>query len=162
MWLLVKLRPLDLYAAVRSESYSLLLTIELQLRDMLDIPVPKVLGWGSPSSQPNYVGVDYILMERVQGVQLSEVWETISEVQRFGLVKSLVEIEGKLASINPAYYGSLYYKDTIPEGTITMNLTKPSAGDLDVISNFVIGPTTERSFWVDERRDLGIDHDPCE
>jgi hypothetical protein len=78
----------------------------MQLRNVLDIPVPTVLSWSSPS-QPNTVGAEYILMERVKGRQLSEVWGAMSEAQHFGLVKSLVEIEQKLVNVRFALHGSL-------------------------------------------------------
>jgi hypothetical protein len=58
------------------------------------------------------VDAEYILMERVQGLQLSEVWDAMSEAQRFGLVKSLVAIEQKLTSVKFGLHGSLYYKGT--------------------------------------------------
>jgi hypothetical protein len=83
----------------------------MQLRNVLDIPVPKVLSWSSPS-QPNTVGAEYILMERINKRQLSEAWDTMSEAQRFGLVKSLVAIEQKLMSVKFGLHDSLYYKGT--------------------------------------------------
>ncbi|RHZ48909.1 hypothetical protein CDV55_101627 [Aspergillus turcosus] len=117
------------------------------LRNVLDIPVPRVVAWSSPVLQPNPVGSEYILMERVRGRQLSGVWDAMSEAQRFGLVKSLVEIESKLLSAQFTHHGSLYYKDTYLYGK------EPTA-------KFVIGPTTERSFWEDEKRALDIDRGP--
>ncbi|KAF7173882.1 hypothetical protein CNMCM5623_006128 [Aspergillus felis] len=118
------------------------------LRNVLDIPVPRVLAWSSPF-RPNPVGSEYMLMERVRGRQLSGVWDAMSEAQRFGLVKSLVEIERKLASAQFTNNGSLYYKDTYPYGK-------------ELTGKFVIGPTTERSFWEDEKRGLDIDRGPWE
>lgn len=73
----------------------------------------------------------------------------MSEAQRFGLVKSLVEIERKLMSAQLTNHGSLYYK-----------AIGPSSND-EFTAKFVIGPTTERSFWEDERRGLDIDRGPC-
>ncbi|KAE8146871.1 phosphotransferase enzyme family protein [Aspergillus avenaceus] len=128
------------------------------LRNVLDIPVPKVLSWSSPSRH-NPVGVEYILMERVNGRQLSEVWDTMSEAERFGLVKSLVEIEKKLVSSSFAFHGSLYYKDTFPYGT---SIAKSFETERESMSSFVIGPTTQRSFWEDEKQELDIDRGPWE
>ncbi|KAF7166804.1 hypothetical protein CNMCM6106_002502 [Aspergillus hiratsukae] len=128
------------------------------LRNVLNIPVPEVLSWSSPS-QHNAVGAEYILMERVRGRQLSEVWDALSEAQRFGLVKSLVEIEQKLANVKFALHGSLYYKDTYPHGRSIIDPTEP---EQEAASKFVIGPTTQRSFWEDEKQELGIDRGPWE
>ncbi|EAW21629.1 phosphotransferase family protein [Aspergillus fischeri NRRL 181] len=118
------------------------------LRSVLGIPVPRVLAWSSPL-QPNSVGSEYILMQRVKGRQLSGVWDVMSEVQRFGLVKSMVEIERQLMSAQFTSHGSLYYKDTYPRGK-------------ELTEKFVFGPTTERTFWEDQKRGLDIDQGPWE
>jgi hypothetical protein len=72
-------------------------------------------------------------MERVGGRQWSGVWDAMSEAQRLGLVKTLVEIERKLISAQFTSYGSLYYKDIYPYGR-------------ELTGKFVIGSTTERTF----------------
>ncbi|PKY03575.1 kinase-like protein [Aspergillus campestris IBT 28561] len=124
-------------------------------RNVLHIPAPKVLAWSSPSLPQNPIGPEYMLMEKVQGCQLSEVWDNMSEAQRFGLIKSLVNIERKLASTEFAAYGSLYYKDTHPHGRNIID--RDAAMDDEVISKFELGPTTERSFWEDEKKELDLD-----
>ena len=109
---------------------------------------------------PNTVGTEYMLMERVKGYQLSEVWDTMSEAQRFGLVKNLVEIETKLAKMEFTKHGSLYYKGTYPRGGNIDPGELPSSKQ-GATAKFVIGPTTERSFWENEKRELDIDRGPC-
>ncbi|GAD99895.1 d-3-phosphoglycerate dehydrogenase [Paecilomyces variotii No. 5] len=136
------------------------LTDRGQLRKVVDVPVPKILCWSARSEEPNSVGAAYILMERVKGHQLSHVWETMSEFQRFGLVKSLVEVERRLASIRFSNYGSLYYNGSRPKTLTVIDSADQSVDTRDAVSKFVIGPTTERSFWVDERRGLDIDRGP--
>ncbi|OOO11029.1 aminoglycoside phosphotransferase [Aspergillus oryzae] len=107
------------------------------LRNMLDISVPKVLAWSSPSSESNPVGAAYILMERVNGRQLSEVWATLSEKQRFGI-------------------GSLYYKYACPNSYDAVDKTQLPILKQEAVSRFVIGQTTERSFCADERQEQGV------
>ncbi|OJJ67105.1 hypothetical protein ASPBRDRAFT_34417 [Aspergillus brasiliensis CBS 101740] len=119
------------------------------LRNVLDIPVPRVLSWSS-LSQDNPVGAEYIFMERVKGRQLSEVWGTMSEAQHFSLVKSLVEIEQKLVNVKFPLHGSLYYKSTV-------DIVEPAK---KATSDFIIGPITQRSFWEDEKGELDIDRGP--
>ncbi|KZN88255.1 Altered inheritance of mitochondria protein [Penicillium chrysogenum] len=131
------------------------------LRNILGIPVPRVLAWSSPSLHPNTVGTEYMLMERVKGYQLSEVWDTMSEAQRFGLVKNLVEIETKLAKMEFTKHGSLYYKGTYLRGGNIDPGELPSSKQ-GATAKFVIGPTTERSFWENEKRELDIDRGPWE
>lgn len=114
---------------------------------------------GSSSQlQQNPVGAEYIFMERVKGRQLSNVWDSMSEAQRFGLVKSLVEIERRLASTTFAGYGSLYHRNAIPSSN---SMTALVGMDQGATPEFVLGPTTERSFWEDEKRELEIDRGPC-
>ncbi|KAJ5555131.1 phosphotransferase enzyme family protein [Penicillium sp. DV-2018c] len=120
------------------------------LRNVLDIPVPRVISWSSPS-QHNPVGAEYIFMERAKGRQLSEAWGSMSEAQHFGLVKSLVEIEQKLLNVKFARHGSLYHSSNVLDPTESAN---------KVTSDFVIGPTTQRSFWEDEKGELDIDRGP--
>ncbi|PYI25193.1 hypothetical protein BP00DRAFT_491073 [Aspergillus indologenus CBS 114.80] len=129
------------------------------LRTVLKIPVPRVLSWSSSPQQVNPVGAEYILMERVQGQQLSDVWDDMSEDQRFGLVKSLVEIERKLVNAKFTLHGSLYYRDTFPQGR---SIAVPQTADQESRSKFVLGPTTQRSFWEDEDRGLETDKGPWE
>ena len=45
-------------------------------------------------------------------------------------------------------HGSLYYKDAYPYRK-------------ELTGKFVIGPTTERSFWENGKHDLDIDRGPC-
>lgn len=98
-------------------------------------------------------------MERVRGCQLSDVWDTVSETQRFGLVKSLVEIEAKLAKTEFTKHDSICYKNIYPcDGNIVSDL---SSSKQEATAKFVIGPTTERSFWENEKRELDIDRGPC-
>ncbi|OAT01925.1 phosphotransferase enzyme family protein [Blastomyces dermatitidis ER-3] len=133
------------------------------LCNVLDISVPEVVDWSSSSSlsHPNPVGAEYILMKRIKGLQLSEVWPTMSEAQRFRLVKNVVAIEAKLAGIDLLSYGSLYYRDIYPDGLPIAEITS-SSHELTVyiIEKFVFSPSTDRMFWVDEKRELELDQGP--
>lgn len=101
-------------------------------------------------------------MERVEGRQLSEVWHTMSEAQHFKLVKNVVAIEAKLAGLDLLNYGSLYYRDVYPDG-LPIAETMSSSHELtaDVAQKFVFGPSTDRMFWVDGKRELDLDRGPC-
>jgi hypothetical protein len=107
------------------------------------------------------VGAEYILMKRIKGRQLSNVWGTMSEAQRFGLVKSLVAIEAKLARVKMPGYGSIYYKDSYPNGLAMTKDMCPPEFVTDNVGKFVLGPTTDRLFWVDGRGALDIDRGTC-
>ncbi|RAK89144.1 phosphotransferase enzyme family protein [Aspergillus costaricaensis CBS 115574] len=128
------------------------------LRANLKIPVPQVLSWSS-SSQTNPVAAEYIIMEKAQGQQLSEVWYNMSEAQRFRLVRNLVHIERGLMEAKFTLHGSLYYRDTFPQGR---SIAALPGLDTDIRSKYVFGPTTHRSFWEDEVENLDIDRGPWE
>ncbi|EFQ98054.1 phosphotransferase enzyme family protein [Nannizzia gypsea CBS 118893] len=133
------------------------------LRTILDIPVPKVLAWSSPGTQLNPVGAEHMLIEKVGGRQLSEVWDSMSERQRFNLVKSVVEIEKKLMNTSFTGYGSLYYKDEC-EGSNSKCFraisTDKVPGKEKEVSRFVIGPTTGRAFYFDNDEKQNVSHGP--
>lgn len=134
----------------------------LQLRTVLEIPVPKVYAWASLETSHNAVGAEYIIMDKVGGRQLSEVWGEMSDAQKGDLVKSVVAIEAKLAKSRLSKYGSLYFKECCP-----LEQCHDSAGDVLVDQSqkhpkFIIGPTAERTFWTDGRNTLDIDRGPCE
>jgi hypothetical protein len=109
----------------------------------------------------NPVGAEYILMKRVKGRQLSEVWGTMSEAQRFGLVKNVVAIEAKLARVQMPGYGSIYYKDRYLNGLAMTKAIFPPEFVTDNVGKFVLGPITDRLFWVDGRGALEMDRGPC-
>ncbi|KAI1910132.1 hypothetical protein LOZ65_006425, partial [Ophidiomyces ophidiicola] len=130
------------------------------LRNVLDIPVPEVIDWSPPSTQPEAVGAGYMLMKKVKGCHLSEVWPGMSESQRFRFVKSVVAIEAKLSRLGIQGYGSIYYRDSYPNG-MPLEISAPDQGsEADVLEKFVLGPSTERNFWVDGRGSLELDRGP--
>ncbi|KAE8344479.1 hypothetical protein BDV24DRAFT_149024 [Aspergillus arachidicola] len=95
-------------------------------------------------------------MERVNGRQLSEVWATMCEKQRFGLVRNLVEIERKLVNTRFTGIGSLYYKAACSHGHDAVDQTQLPMLKQEKASRFVIGPITERPFGADERQEQGL------
>lgn len=100
-------------------------------------------------------------MEKVPGRELCDVWPTISEAERFGLVKSMVGIETKLTTMKLSKYGSLYYRDDQPGALAYEQPTTLTGCKSNDTSRFVIGPVTERHIWADEKLDLDIDRGPC-
>ncbi|KAK2757898.1 hypothetical protein FQN54_004304 [Arachnomyces sp. PD_36] len=129
------------------------------LRTVLDLPVPKVYSWSTDSTPSNPVGAEYMIMEKIQGKQLTDVWADMSPHQQFGLVKNLVPIEAKLAESRLASYGSIYFRDFYPKSTApTSKVLIDSSGE--ECSKFVIGETAERSFWEKGRGSLQIDRGP--
>jgi hypothetical protein len=103
-------------------------------------------------------------MERVPGRQLCDVWDTMSEVERFGLVKSMVEIEKQLTTAKLSNCGSIYYRNDYSGGVPLAEsaiLQHPSNKGSKDVSRFIIGPVTQNSFWADGKHDLNIHRGPC-
>ncbi|KAL8696167.1 MAG: hypothetical protein Q9224_002934 [Gallowayella concinna] len=113
------------------------------VRNVLDLPVPKVHAWSSKSTA-NTVGTEFIVMDKAPGVELRHVWQGLNHNQKYDIVKAVVEQETKLTTSTFDAIGSLYYADT----------------DADPQSKrFIVGPTTER--WVfDGRGEFACDRGP--
>ena len=120
------------------------------LRNHLKINVPKVFDWCSNrASTP--VGAEYILMERVSGVELSTRWETLNDADRTLFLKDYFPIEKKLSEIEFPKYGSLYFKDDVQ-----------NVSNSDVIfDQYVVGPTTSLAFMNGKDNDMDTDRGPC-
>lgn len=75
---------------------SKLMSLE-QVRNVVGIPVPKVLAWDGGTS--NSAESEYILMEVATGTQLDEVWTDMDLSDKFKVVDALVAVQQKLQSI---------------------------------------------------------------
>lgn len=74
------------------------LTTRLQARTVLDIPVPKVLGWQGDAENP--VQSEYMLTEEAVGVPLFTVWDDMSIYEKEAIVDEVIGIEKKLLSLS--------------------------------------------------------------
>jgi hypothetical protein len=79
-----------------------------QARNVLGTPVPKVFGWSS-KAQENPVGAEYILMEKVPGIELERVWPSMKIGDRLTLVKAIVGFQKAWTSVSFKKFGGLYY-----------------------------------------------------
>ncbi|KAE8355824.1 kinase-like domain-containing protein [Aspergillus coremiiformis] len=126
-------------------------------RNELCTPVPKVLAWSS-KAEDNTVGAEYIIMEKVAGVQLSKVWPTMGFKERFELVKTISTYQKAWMAIPFTHYGSLYYSSDM-EDSDGCDLVK---GVLSIPKHhrFAVGPSTGREFLDDGRIALDLDRGP--
>lgn len=120
--------------------------------------MPKVLAWSSRAEE-NLVGAEYIIMEKVAGVQLSKVWPTMGIRERFELVKSISGYQKSWMSTSFTKYGSLYYSSDM-EYSYGCDLVK---GSMSIPNHhrFAVGPSTGREFLDDGRIALDFDRGPC-
>ncbi|KAF3895442.1 APH domain-containing protein [Trichophyton interdigitale] len=143
------------YYATASEAA----TMEL-LRTM-NIPVPNVLGYSASSDNP--AGVEYIIMERAQGTQVKEQWDSMTKRQRHKLASSFVEIEKTLFSLPFSSIGSVYFKSDIPaELQAPLHDVPPlsQSGGQNIPDKFCIGPLADYMFWYGKRAGLDISRGP--
>lgn len=119
------------------------------LRNELFIPVPRVFAWSSKKDQP--VGVEYIIMEKAAGNELSRSWPTMNISDKVDIVSQLANIQAKIAAVDFGCYGSLFYREDI-EGGVNV----PGIAD-----QFCIGPSCDIRFWEEERRFMSAFRGPC-
>ncbi|KAE8153098.1 phosphotransferase enzyme family protein [Aspergillus avenaceus] len=110
------------------------------LRNELSIPVPRVFAWSSKKDQP--VGVEYIIMEKAAGKELSKSWPTMDISDKVDIVSQLANIQATIAAVDFGCYGSLFYKEDIEGGLKIPGIT----------DQFRIGPSCDIRFWEEERK----------
>src|SRR5205814_9800757 len=108
----------------------------------------------------NPVGSEYIIMEKVDGVELSQKWPLLKGKERLAVMQSLLKFEEAFASVSFQRFGSLYYKDDIPEFVHSESCLRGYAGDAN-IERFAIGPTTDRRYCESGRERVYVDKSRC-
>lgn len=76
-----------------------------QVRNIVGIPVPKVLAWDGGRS--NIAESEYILMEPAKGTQLEELWSEMHLEDKLKVVDDVVAMQLKLQSITFARFACL-------------------------------------------------------
>ena len=74
-----------------------------QVRNVIGIPVPRVLAWDGGSS--NSAESEYILMEEAKGTQLEELWTDMDLGDKFKVVDDVIAIQKKLQSVTFSRFG---------------------------------------------------------
>ncbi|KAG2420999.1 hypothetical protein HFD88_000614 [Aspergillus terreus] len=127
------------------------------VRNILDIPAPKVYEFSSPADNP--VGAEYIIMERSQGVELSKHWDELRGPAKFEIVKQLVQFEKSLSSSHFPMYGSLYCAKDLP-GVSPGQIIQSASENAAIKPVFAVGPTTNRTFFDDGRDAVNVERGP--
>ncbi|KAK2732329.1 hypothetical protein FQN57_002945 [Myotisia sp. PD_48] len=83
------------------------------LRNVLGIPVPKVLAYSISSGNP--VGAEYIIMERVRGESFASRWQSLTTEEVKDVMTQIATMEQKIFSFKFPGYGSLYYKNDVKD-----------------------------------------------
>ncbi|EPE36982.1 Protein kinase-like (PK-like) [Glarea lozoyensis ATCC 20868] len=118
------------------------------------VPAPKILGYSTTSN--NAVGSEYIIMEKVHGRDLGDIWYELSEKERLKVLSQAGKLESILFSIPLPAYGSVYHKSDLGVGSESVDF---KGGDLDA-TQFSIGPDVAQKWWYDGRDDLPFSRGP--
>lgn len=116
------------------------------------LPVPDVYDY-SPSSD-NAAKTEYIFMEFVRGMKLSDVWLEPQGPDIVSVLRQLVKLESQMMSIPFPAGGSLYYTSDL----------KKVAGRTGIPLNderFCVGPDARLHMWYGRRSQLDVDRGPC-
>lgn len=136
---------------------SLANTVMCKAREVLDTPVPVVHAWNS-QAKSHPVGAEFIIMDKVKGVPLSQVWDTMALTQKLQVLLALTSLQKKWPSVSFSHYGSLYYTRDVhpPAGNHYIK-----DGKIVNDSKFTVGPATGRD-WIDAGRStLETERGPC-
>ncbi|KAJ7521981.1 hypothetical protein O6H91_19G077500 [Diphasiastrum complanatum] len=97
------------------------------------IPVPRVLAWDASGQE---FGVEYVVMDRLEGVPLSEMWKAASLDTKLLLVAQIAHLVVRYKTCVP--------DDVLPRGTIgNFAFRGDKCGSLGGIEDFEIGATLE-------------------
>ncbi|KAI8941205.1 hypothetical protein NX059_002443 [Plenodomus lindquistii] len=114
------------------------------------IATPRVLGC---SVGENSIGSEYMLMEKLSGRTIGDVWFELSEQQRLQVLHDFVELEAKLLNIQLPASGSIYYAHDLGLETHRVNIP-----GLD--ERFCVGPYTGLRWWHGQRANLEVGRGP--
>ncbi|KAG6191222.1 hypothetical protein E4U10_004525 [Claviceps purpurea] len=128
-------------------------------REVLCTDVPKVYDWSS-RAQETPVGAEFILMEKVNGVELQQVWPRMEVEDRRELVKAVTAHQKSWASVIFDKYGSLYFAEDFKVEKIPSLVYTKEKGQKVEDSRFVIGPSTSRDMFEYGRGVVEFDRGP--
>ncbi|EXJ82365.1 hypothetical protein A1O3_06178 [Capronia epimyces CBS 606.96] len=117
------------------------------------VPVPKVLGYSTDTDNP--VGTEFMIMEKLPGRPVGDMWFELSEHQRLKLISGVVQTEVKLFKTDLPAYGSVYYERDLP-ADVPRTVITPSSGN----EGLCIGPHVGLRWWYKERDSIRVDRGP--
>ena len=126
------------------------------LREVLNIPVPKLIDYSCDPHNP--VGAEYILMEKVSGIPLTERWLAWGQQERIRIIEDLLRILSPSLNIGFSHNGSLYFRKDLPPGMPHVPLNDKDTSNNEI---YCIGPATSPEFWEAQRSQLNPHRGPC-
>lgn len=130
------------------------------MRNVLKTPVPEVFAWSS-KAQENPVGAEYIIMEKLPGIELERAWPTMKTEDRLAVVQEIADYQKAWTSVSFKKYGGLYYSKDL----VSSLENEPLYTDADGVDvkdpRFSIGPSTGRELIDNGRARVEFDRGPC-
>ncbi|RLL95011.1 hypothetical protein CFD26_101573 [Aspergillus turcosus] len=120
------------------------------------VPVPKVLAYSADESNP--VGAEYIMLEKLEGMSLSQQWFSMDNKSRVKIMKQIVKVENKFMTIPFPASGSLFYRKDLGESQLIVPI--PGQSNRLEPDQVVLGPTVQHEWWYRERNLLDVDRGP--
>lgn len=96
--------PLVPYYRIESEA-----AVLSYLKENTSIPVARVVAW--ESSAATELGFEWILLEKIEGVALWDLWRKVPWESKLEIVTALAPLLGQLRDHKFDHIGSLYFKD---------------------------------------------------
>ncbi|TFY73597.1 hypothetical protein EWM64_g10415 [Hericium alpestre] len=135
------------------------------------LPIPKVYAYSFTSK--NEAEMEYILMEYVEGTDLSQIWFDLKADEIKSLMSQLAKVESTMMSISFPAGGSIYYARDLKElsGNEGIPLEEENEGipldeQIKSISlekeRFCIGPDVSVPLWYGRREQLDVFRGPYE
>ncbi|KAK2802564.1 hypothetical protein FQN51_004356 [Onygenales sp. PD_10] len=134
------------------------------MRTVLQTPVPRVYAWNSKLDEQNPVGAEYIIMEKMPGIPLSHVWDSLDPPEQLKVFLQVFRMQKRWAGTRFMKFGALYYAESIATATSTsgpVSSVVPAKcvyinedGERVDDTRFTIGPAVGRE-WVEDGRQAG-------
>lgn len=131
----------------------------LQLRDILNIPTPRIIAWSADRN--NAVGAEYILEEKAPGVPLGGLWAQWPMKFKLQMISQIVEVERQLASATFTNSGCIYFKGDVPEEVSTRTTLTNPPSQRSVPEQYTLGPLVSSGLWRGDRAFMDMHRGPC-
>lgn len=127
------------------------------VRQHTAVPVPTVYSY-DPTREKE-AGTEYMFMELVDGVPLSEAMPEFDDMDEYAeVIRQMVEVEAAVMQLKFPAAGGLYYAEDLER-------LSSSVRGVPVKSNegrFCIGPNTQADWWMGKRSQLDVNRGPWE
>ncbi|RAL15958.1 uncharacterized protein BO97DRAFT_458945 [Aspergillus homomorphus CBS 101889] len=128
------------------------------LRQYTSLPIPNVLAWNPDKT--NEIGSEYLIVEKIYGVALKDLWENLSSLDRYSIIEKIVAMETELANLDFSAYGALYLRGSVPD----QPKYYPLASERDCGESFCVGALYKLSQIDDNTESSGelTSYGPCQ